>query len=176
MTQLVAISGSLRTRSSTTAILRTASTVAPPEVAFEVYEGLGGLPHFNPDFDTEESIPPPTVAELRARLSRADGLLICTPEYAHGMPGSLKNGLDWLVSTVALVDKPVVAIAASPSGGAHAYAQLIETLTVMSWRVLIAGSMHLQFSHGLLDPHGEISDPTLVERLRHSVEVLAAAR
>jgi NAD(P)H-dependent FMN reductase len=101
--KIVAISGSLRAHSSNAALLGAAAVVAPPGVELDVYEGLSSLPLFNPDFDEEGMTPPPPVAELRARLADADGVMLCSPEYAHGMPGALKNALDWLVSVGALL-------------------------------------------------------------------------
>jgi len=133
---IIAICGSLRARSSNRALLQAAAKLAPSEMEVTIYEGLASLPHFNPDDDEEGATPPPAVADLRALLAAADGILISTPEYAHGVPGSLKNALDWLVSDGALVDKPIALISASPIGGQFAQASLVETLTTMNWRVL----------------------------------------
>jgi NAD(P)H-dependent FMN reductase len=130
--KIIAICGSLRAQSSNLALLRALTKIAP-EV--EIYDGLGGLPHFNPDDDAEGATPPPAVAALRAMLAEADGILISSPEYAHGVPGSLKNMLDWLVSDGALVDKPVALINAAPVGGEFARDSLVETLRTMNWRV-----------------------------------------
>jgi len=130
--KIIAICGSLRSRSSNLALLRAAATIT---AEVEIYEGLATLPHFNPDDDAEGAAPPPAVAELRAMLANADGILISSPEYAHGVPGSLKNALDWLVSDGALVDKPVAVINASPVGGEFARDSLVETLRTMNWRV-----------------------------------------
>jgi chromate reductase len=130
--KIIAICGSLRAQSSNLALLRAATTIA---AEVEIYEGLASLPHFNPDDDVEGATPPPAVAELRAMLANADGILISSPEYAHGVPGALKNALDWLVSDGALVDKPVALINASPVGGEFARDSLVETLTTMNWRV-----------------------------------------
>jgi NAD(P)H-dependent FMN reductase len=130
--KIIAICGSLRSHSSNLALLRAAAAIA---AEVEIYEGLATLPHFNPDDDVEEATPPPAVAELRAMLADADGILISSPEYAHGVPGSLKNALDWLVSDGALVDKPVAVINASPVGGEFARDSLVETLRTMNWRV-----------------------------------------
>ena len=134
--RIVAISGSLRTSSSTSAVLRLAAEVAPADVEVAFYEGIGDLPHFTPDLDGDE--PPPPVQALRATLRGADALLICTTEYAHGMPGSLKNMLDWLVSGPELVGKRGAALSASPSadGGRYAQAWLVQTLEVMSTNVV----------------------------------------
>ncbi len=110
--------------------------LGPEGMEVTIYEGLAGLPHFNPDDDEEGTTPPPPVAELRSLLAAADGILISSPEYAHGVPGSLKNALDWLVSDGALVDKPIALICASPVGCQYAQASLVETLTTMNWRVV----------------------------------------
>jgi NAD(P)H-dependent FMN reductase len=130
--KIIAICGSLRAQSSNRALLRAATNLG---IDVQIYEGLASLPHFNPDDDAEGATPPPAVAELRKLLAEADGILISSPEYAHGVPGSLKNMLDWLVSDGALIDKPVALINASPVGGEFARDSLVETLTTMNWRV-----------------------------------------
>lgn len=134
--KIIAICGSLRAQSSNRALLQAAVRLAPEGMEVTIYEGLARLPHFNPDDDEEGTTPPPPVAELRSLLAAADGILISSPEYAHGVPGSLKNALDWLVSDGALVDKPIALISASPIGGQYAQASLVETLTIMNWRAL----------------------------------------
>src|SRR5512132_4437861 len=121
--KLVAISGSLRENSSNTRALRAMSLLGLADI--EVYEGLGNLPHFNPDLDLDGSPPPPAVADLRERLRAADGVIISSPEYAHGVPGSLKNMLDWLVSDGLLVGKRVLLVNATPPS-AYAQASLLE--------------------------------------------------
>jgi len=130
--KIIAICGSLRAQSSNLALLRAATNIT---TEVQIYEGLADLPHFNPDDDAEGATPPAAVAELRKMLVEADGILISSPEYAHGVPGSLKNALDWLVSDGALVDKPVALINASPVGGEFARDSLVETLMTMNWRV-----------------------------------------
>lgn len=133
MKRLFAISGSLRESSSNTKLLNEMKSVAPADLVIDVYDGLGDLPHFNPDLDGDA--PPARVVELRARIGEADAVLISSPEYAHGVPGTLKNALDWLVGAGELVGKPVVLVNAT-ARSTYAQASLTETLTVMSWRVL----------------------------------------
>ena len=173
--RLLAINGSLRAESSNGAILKTLAALAPSGVVLEVYDGLGTLPHFNPDLDGEGAVAPPTVAELRARLAAADGVVVCSPEYAHGAPGSLKNALDWLVSVGELVGKPIVVITASPSGGKWPFGQLVETLTVMSWRVVLEGCLSLTFSRRHVDDQGRVGDAELRAQLAGSLAALVAA-
>src|ERR1700689_4734664 len=86
--RLVLICGSLRSASVNAAVIRTVAALAPAEVAVDIYGGLGRLPHFNPDEDREGAVLDPEVRELRSRLAKADGVLLCTPEYAGGLPGS----------------------------------------------------------------------------------------
>src|SRR5262245_12178892 len=124
--KVLAISGSLRAASSNAALLRAAARVAPDGMVVEIYDGVGALPHFSPDLDVDP-LPAP-VSELRARLGAADGLLISSPEYAHGVPGSLKNALDWLVSSLEAPGKPTLLISAGPGGAAYAHAHLLEIL------------------------------------------------
>ena len=107
----LAISGSLRAVSSNKALLRAAALVAPPELTVTLHDGLAELPQFNPDHELD---PIPSVLHLRAELQAADAVLISSPEYAHGVPGALKNALDWVVGTGELVEKPVALLNASP--------------------------------------------------------------
>lgn len=106
---VVAISGSLQRESANTALLR-AVALASTRVDVSLWDELGELPHFRPDIEGDEH-----VASLRGTIADADALLIATPEYAGGMPGALKNALDWLVGSGELYGKPVVVISAAPS-------------------------------------------------------------
>jgi chromate reductase len=153
---VLAISGSLRARSSNTAVLRAAASVAPPDVVVSLYDGLATLPHFNPDDDL--GVPPVPVLALRERVGAADGLLFCSPEYAHGVPGSLKNALDWLVASLEFPHKPVAVINASPMA-TFAHASLIETLTVMSARIVAEATVTIPVTRADVDAEGEIANP-----------------
>jgi NAD(P)H-dependent FMN reductase len=167
---ILAMSGSLRASSSTAALVRAAVRLAPRGMTIAIYDGVGDLPHFSPDLDAEP-LPAP-VAALRAAIGASDGLLVVTPEYAHGMPGSLKNALDWLVSATEPIDMPVLLISASPSGAAHAHAQLSEVLRTMSLR-LVDGGAHV-FARAKLDARGEVVDPSLLARVEAALAQLAA--
>jgi chromate reductase len=163
--KLLAIAGSIRAGSSNAALVRAAARLAPPGVVVEVYDGVARLPHFSPDLDVEP-LPGP-VAALRAAVGACNGLVIATPEYAHGMPGSLKNALDWLVSATEPIDLPVLLISASPGGAAHAHAQFTEVLRTMSMR-LVDGGAHV-FSRARLDADGELTDDALRAALRRGI-------
>lgn len=162
--KVLAISGSLREGSTNTTLLRAAAMIAPDGVIVGLYEGLGTLPHFNPDLDRESDAPPPAVAEFRARVDAADALLVCSPEYAHGVPGTLKNALDWLVSSPVIIGKRVALLNAS-SRAMSAQASLRETLTVMSMHVIDVPVIALDGRKGL-DAEGIVADSELAGLLR----------
>lgn len=138
--RILTVSGSLRAASSSGAVLDAAARLAPRAVVVERYTGLSLLPPFNPD--VEEVALPREAAEWRAAVGSADAMLIASPEYAHGVPGSLKNALDWLVGGPEFVDKPVAVI--NPSAHSRfAHAQLLETLRTMSGRIVDEASITL---------------------------------
>jgi chromate reductase, NAD(P)H dehydrogenase (quinone) len=171
--KIVGISGSLRRHSSNAALLRAAARVAPDGAQIVTYEGLGELPHFNPDLDAEGERPPATVAELRALLIGADAILISSPEYAHGVPGAFKNMLDWLVSTGDLVGKPVALLNASPVGGEYAQASIVETLRTMNWNVVDDASLIQPFVRAKI--RQELDDEQSLHTLRNAIAVLIRA-
>jgi len=120
---LLLVSGSLRTGSTNTEALRAIAGARPSDV---LYDGIGALPHFDPDLDVDPV--PPAVAELRAAIATADGVLFCTPEYAGELPGSFKNLLDWTVGGGEIYEKPVgwINVAAEGRGaGAHAALRIV---------------------------------------------------
>lgn len=170
--RIVAVCGSLRAASSNIGLLRAAASVAPPAIEFVFYEGLAELPPFNPDLDDAGAIVPAAVAELRELAASAGGFVFSTPEYAHGLPGALKNALDWLVSSGELIEKPVLVLNASPNSGQFAQAQLAETLRMLSARVL--GASRLQpFLRQKPAPDGSGIDDPALELLRSSMIALA---
>lgn len=174
--RILALSGSLRAQSLNTLLLHEAARLAPPGMDIARWDGLDDLPHYSPERDTDP-LPVP-VADLRARIREADGLLICTPEYIHAMPSGLKNLLEWVVSSGDCVGKPTAAWSASPSpeGGAQAQASLVHTLEVMSARVVHAASLCLTLARSGMDRAGHLKDPAQVAALRAALEALAAAR
>ena len=165
--RVLAISGSLRAHSSNTALLRAAAMIARPDVEIVAYGGLADLPHFNPDLD--EGLPPDVVAKFRAEVAGADALMISSPEYAHGVPGTLKNALDWLVGGVEINGKPVGLVSAS-ARALHARASLQETLTVMGAKV-IARTISLDGRKNL-DANAMADDSEISEALRLVIEDL----
>ncbi|RVD20113.1 NADPH-dependent FMN reductase [Mesorhizobium sp. M4B.F.Ca.ET.017.02.2.1] len=130
MLNIFAISGSLRATSTNSALLAALAQNAPAGCRVTLYDGLGRLPIFNPDDEGERT--PPEAAALIEAVTAADGVIISCPEYAHGVPGGLKNALDWLVSRDAAVAKPAMLVHASPRS-LYARAALSEIMRTMSF-------------------------------------------
>jgi chromate reductase, NAD(P)H dehydrogenase (quinone) len=168
---LLAISGSLRLVSSNTTLLQTAIALAPENVEIKLYQGLADLPHFNPDNEDPE---PPAVTELKRQLQWADGLIISTPEYAHGVPGTLKNALDWLVSSFEFPGTPIALFNPSPRS-IHAQAALIEIVTTMSAQVIPAASVTVELRGRNLDAAGIVSDNEIANLIKLGIEEFVSA-
>jgi len=167
--RVLAISGSLRTASSNSALVQALTTLAAEMAHVSVYVGLGDLPPFNPDHDGED--PPLAVLDFRAALRACDAVVISSPEYAHGVPGVLKNALDWIVGSGELIDKPVALINGSLHA-THAHASLKETLTVMSARVVPQASITVSLAGGKRDASGIIADRELSAALKSAMAAL----
>jgi NAD(P)H-dependent FMN reductase len=161
---VLAISGSLKSTSSNTAILRTMAENAPENVVVTIFEGLDTLPHFNPD-NMEDIFP---VINFRQKVKEADAVIFSTPEYAFGVPGVLKNALDWLVSSGELNEKPVIAISASPlySGGDKALASLLLTLTALGTAMHTGSSLSIPDIKNKINATGEITDAETIKALQ----------
>lgn len=133
--RVLAICGSLQRESSNLTLLRWAIANAPPGVEIELYDGLGDLPHFNPDLERDPA--PSAVLELRRAVASSDALLIAMPEYGHSLPGSLKNAIDWLIGSAELEGKlvAITSAVAGPLRGRLGLAALRTTLGAVSARV-----------------------------------------
>jgi chromate reductase len=138
---ILAISGSLQEVSTNRALLAAARDLVPAGMTVSEYRGIESLPHFNPDLDRDGG--PPEIAEFRALMQTADGVLIASPEYAYGMAGSLKDALDWLVGSGSLYEKPVAVLSAAPSAGrgTNARADLERTLGGQGARVIASATI-----------------------------------
>ncbi len=169
---ILAISGSLRVISTNAALVRVIAALAPENMEMTIYDGLGDIPHFNPDIDGDN--PPPSVHNLRQLLQAVDGVLICTPEYAFGVPGVLKNALDWTVSTGEFSGKPVATISASSlwGGGDKAHASLLLTLTALGARMSVDGKLMIPTIGKKLNANGEVLDPQLTLALKSVLDAL----
>jgi chromate reductase len=153
--KIFAISGSTRKNSSNFKILKFISEHISSRFEVEIFEDLESLPHFNPDLDNENL--PESVAVLRSKIENAAGVIICTPEYVFSLPGSLKNALEWCVSTTIFSGKKAGLITASASGK-QAQEQLslimktIESVFTDETQLLIQGI------RGKIDDDGNIID------------------
>jgi chromate reductase len=173
--RLLLVSGSLRRRSTNTAVLRSVQGLVSDETVAVVYECLGGLPHFNPDDDIEP-LPPP-VAALRAEVRGADMVLFSTPEYAGALPGSFKNVLDWMIGddqTGSIYRKPVAWINASPRGAVNAHNSLRKVLGYAGAVIVEAACVDVPVTGEMIGEDGTIIDPSSRAAILGSVETLAA--
>ena len=133
--KILALSGSLRKASYNTALIHALSKLAPEGVEIIPFEGIGNLPLFNPDLETQNITPVTRLCEV---LEKSDGLIIASPEYAHGISGVLKNALDWLVAGEEFVNMPVALLNTSPRAS-HAQKALREVIKTMSGDICEAG-------------------------------------
>jgi chromate reductase len=170
--RLLAISGSLRAVSTNTTLLKAAMLLAPDGVNIALYDGLAGLPHFNADLDVEP--PPLAVADWRDAVGAVDGLLISSPEYARGVPGSLKNAFDWLVSSAVFPGKPVAFFHASDRAAASqaAWRLILET---MSARLIDAATITVPLLGKQSDAAELARDPGVALKISSALEAFTAA-
>ncbi len=171
---ILAISGSLRATATISTLLRATIALAPAQMAFTIYDGLGDLPHFSPDLTDS---PSEAVSTLRQMVQEADGVLICTPEYAYSMPGALKNMFEWTVSSGDFVGKPVAALGASPypTGGERGLASLVVTLTAVSAAIVEGATLTVPLVRTKMDGNGNITDEATAQALRSVLDALAQA-
>ena len=167
----LAICGSLRKASINAALLRAARRLAPTGMDIAIFDAVGGLPLFNPDL--ESRLPAPVLA-LHAAVASSDALLIASPEYAHGVTGTIKNTLDWLVSFEPFVGKPVAVLNASPRAH-HADDALRETLKTMSATIVEPASLSIPLLGARLDEDGMVADPGVSSAITRSLAALRAA-
>jgi chromate reductase len=173
--RILAISGSLRIGSLNTALMRTAQDLAPAGVEIELFDGLDSIPAFNED---REAVLPAPVQELNRRIREADALLISTPEYNGGMPGALKNALDWASrphGAAPLVAKPAAVVSASTTayGAKWAQEQIRRALTLSGAMVIDAELAVDRADRKILA--GEVVDSATREALAQVVGDLAEA-
>jgi len=161
--KILGISGSLRPTSSATAVLSVVSGLVPDNVEFSIYDGLKTIPPFDDSNDV-----PKSVQDLVELINNADGIFFCIPEYAFGVPGALKNALDWTVATTAFSDKPVALITAA-SQGEKAHAALLKTLTALGTRMTTDTTLLISFIRSKLDEQNKIKDVATMDVVRTTV-------
>ena len=176
-TTILLISGSLRAASVNRSVLRTAASLGGEAVRTSLYEGMGSLPHFNPDADPVGGPAPEPVAELRRSLATVDAVLFCTPEYAGTLPGSFKNLLDWTVGGGETYGKPVAWINASSrahiDAGRGAHQTLRTVLGYTGADIVEAACRRIQVPRSAVGPDGHVADAAIRRQLADVLTTLA---
>ena len=149
---LVAFCGSLRTDSYNKVALHALAELAPDYCDIRLTD-ISSLPLFNPDLENQTI---PAVATLKQSVGTAHGIIIASPEYAHGISGPMKNALDWLVSGTEFPYKPVMLVNTSPRAS-HAQAQLKEVLNTMSANIIDAAQLTLPLLGSNLNCQGVVA-------------------
>jgi chromate reductase len=158
--EIAAFAGSLRQASLNRALLRAATELAPADLHIVVYD-LMDVPVYNADVEAAGS--PPGVVELRNAVRRSDGLLIATPEYNHGVPGVLKNAIDWLSRPArqsVLDRKPVAMMGASPgmTGTARAQEQIRQVFAATNTLLMPQPEVLVARAADKFDAAGRLTD------------------
>jgi chromate reductase, NAD(P)H dehydrogenase (quinone) len=174
---VLAISGSLRRGSNSTALLRALREEAPEGIEVALWNGLKEIPPYDQD---DDGVPAPApIAALREAVREADAVFFATPEYNSSIPGALKNALDWAsrpLATSAFRNKPVAVIGSSAGafGGVWAAAELRKVLAAMGARVT---DVELAVGHAgeKFREDGSLVDGDIRQSLREALETLAAA-
>lgn len=141
----------------------------PAGVSYTIYRGIDTLPHFNPDLDNDN--PEETFNQFRALIQQADAVIICSPEYAFGVPGVLKNALDWTVFSGSFNTKPTAVITAS-SVGNNAHASLLLTFKALGAAIPPHGEILIPFVRTKVSEQGDITDAGILEAFERLLEEL----
>lgn len=165
MLKLMAVSGSLRKTSYNSAALKSIKALAPMGVHINIYDGLGQLPLFNPDIEGDVI---PELETMRELLANSDGLIISSPEYAHGISGVLKNALDWLVSGQEFIDMPVMLVNTSPRAS-YALDSLKEVVRTMSGKIIESSCVSIPLLGSNLDSIGILKNKELSSQLEYGL-------
>jgi NAD(P)H-dependent FMN reductase len=160
LNKVIAISGSIKQSSTNLSLINAIIKLFKSKLDFTIFQRLSNIPHFNPDLDTAN--PPKNVSDFRRQLHEADGILICTPEYAMGVPGTLKNAIDWTVSSMEFWHKPVALITAS-SAGQKGHQSLLETLRILESNMPASSQLLISFAQAKIKDDKIIDAGTMEE-------------
>jgi chromate reductase len=164
--KIFAISGSLRPGSSASAVLRVVGNLVSDDADFKIFNGLEKIPAFNDSNEIPES-----VQNFINLIIEADAVFFCIPEYALGVPGALKNALDWTVASTAFSFKPVALITAA-SGGEKAHAAFSLTLTALGTKISEETKLLISFIRTKLNEAGEVKDVATLEAIKKIIASL----
>jgi chromate reductase len=165
--------GSLRKGSYNKALMRAALKLLPKDATLEVFD-LEGIPPFNQDLEGQ---PPTVVKEFKAKIKKADALLIATPEYNYSIPGVLKNAIDWASrphGDNVFEGKPVAIMSASTGrlGGARAQYHLRQSFVFLSMYPLNRPEVMMPYAQEHVDENGNLTDETTRQLIRQLLEEL----
>ena len=171
MTKLLGISGSLRSGSFNTSLLKAASALLPPDTVLDI-RTLHGIPLYDGDLEAESGIPM-AVKELKQAFHAADGVLLASPEYNNSLPGVFKNAIDWLSRPPAdapmlFAGKRIAVIGASPGGfgtilAQNAWLPVLRTLNTAPW---FGGRLMVSRAGSVFDQSGALTDQGVREQLQ----------
>ena len=164
--KILAIIGSTKANSSNLRLIKKLGELATEIFDLTIYEGISELPHFNPDLDNEN--PPKKIMEFRQQISESDGVIISTPEYVFSLPGSLKNALDWCVSTTIFSQKPVGLITASASGE-KGHEDLKLVMKTIESKFTQDSTLLIKGIKGKFDKEGNLIDKETIDRLKYFI-------
>jgi chromate reductase len=166
---ILAISGSTRKHSTNEAILKQIIDLYKEELNITLYDQIDQLPHFNPDLD--KTVVPSSVIDFRDAIEKADGVVICTPEYVFSLPGTLKNALEWTVSTTVFSDKPFAYIVASASGEKTFESMDLIMSTLLQYKIPESNKLLIRGSRARVTDE-KISDPETLIEIKKLIEAL----
>jgi len=170
---ILGFAGSLRKGSYNKALLRAAMELLPKGARLEIFD-LEGIPVFNQDLEIKM---PEKVKEFKAKIRKADAILIATPEYNCSMPGVLKNAIDWASRPYgdnSFEGKPVAIMSASPGmlGGARAQYHLRQTFVFLNMHPINKPEIIVSFAHEKINENGRVTDETTRKFIKELLENL----
>ncbi len=168
--RILAICGSTKPDSVNKRLIQAIAALTADYFEVTVFEDIAGIPHFNPVLDNDT--PPASVVHFRGLLQEAQGILICTPEYAMGVPGTLKNAIDWIVSSCSFCYKPTALITAS-THGLKGHQALLETLRVIESDITDDTHMVISYVRTKVNNEAMITDAETQDKV---VSVLLALK
>ncbi len=158
--KVIAICGSTRQNSINHSLINAIVALSVGSLHINVFNGIANLPQFNPDYDGAQVAD--AVADFRKQINEAEGIIICTPEYAHGIPGALKNAIDWTISSSQFPHKPTMLITAA-TDGSFAHNALMETLKAIEAKNVTNLQLVISFAKTKINNHNQITDSKTVE-------------
>ncbi len=172
---ILGFAGSLRKASYNRALLQAAMELAPKDANLEIFD-LEGIPLYNQDREFEM---PGKVKEFKARIEKADAILIATPEYNFSVPGVLKNAIDWVSRPFgdnSFEDKPVAIMGASPGriGTARAQYHLRQTCVSLNMHPINRPEVLVNLAHEKIDDNGRLEDEETREMIKELLENLVS--